>query len=90
MNCIEGILRDFVKCTREQTLMGNTVKVDDLAMAPQRAAALVAEASLVVTTRRAVAALTLAAIRAVARPFRARATDRKTTETQRHIKILSV
>ena len=32
MNCIEGILRDFVKCTREQTLMGNTVKVDDLAI----------------------------------------------------------
>ena len=32
MNCIDGILRDFVKCTREQTLMGNTVKVDDLAI----------------------------------------------------------
>ena len=32
MNCIEGILRDFVKCTREQTLMGNTIKVDDLAI----------------------------------------------------------
>jgi len=32
LNCIEGILRDFVKCTREQTLMGNTVKVDDLAI----------------------------------------------------------
>ena len=29
---IEGILRDFVKYTREQTLMGNTVKVDDLAI----------------------------------------------------------
>ena len=29
---IEGILRDFVKCTREQTLMGNTVKIDDLAI----------------------------------------------------------
>ena len=29
---IEGILRDIVKCTREQTLMGNTVKVDDLAI----------------------------------------------------------
>ena len=29
---IEGILRDFVKCTREQTLMGNTVKVDDLSI----------------------------------------------------------
>ena len=29
---IEGILRDFVKCTREHTLMGNTVKVDDLAI----------------------------------------------------------
>ena len=29
---IEGILKDFVKCTREQTLMGNTVKVDDLAI----------------------------------------------------------
>ena len=29
---IEGILRDFVKCTREQTLIGNTVKVDDLAI----------------------------------------------------------
>ena len=29
---IEGILRDFVKCTREQTLLGNTVKVDDLAI----------------------------------------------------------
>ena len=25
-------MRDFVKCTREQTLMGNTVKVDDLAI----------------------------------------------------------
>ena len=29
---IEGILRDFVKCVREQTLMGNTVKVDNLAI----------------------------------------------------------
>jgi hypothetical protein len=29
---IEGILRDFVKCTREQTLLGNTVKVDNLAI----------------------------------------------------------
>ena len=29
---IEGILRDFVKCTREQTLMGNTVKVANLAI----------------------------------------------------------
>ena len=29
---IEGILRDFVKCTREQTLMGNTVKVGNLAI----------------------------------------------------------
>ena len=29
---IEGILKDFVKCTREQTLMGNTVKVDNLAI----------------------------------------------------------
>lgn len=29
---IEGILRDFVKCTREQTLLGNSVKVDDLAI----------------------------------------------------------
>ena len=29
---IEGILRDFVKCTREQTLMGNTVKIDNLAI----------------------------------------------------------
>ena len=29
---IEGILRDFVKCVREQTLNGNTVKVDDLAI----------------------------------------------------------
>ena len=29
---IEGILRDFVKCTREQTLNGNTVKVDNLAI----------------------------------------------------------
>ena len=29
---IEGILRDFVKCVREQTLLGNTVKVDDLAI----------------------------------------------------------
>jgi hypothetical protein len=26
---IEGILRDFVKCVREQTLNGNTVKVDN-------------------------------------------------------------
>ena len=59
------------------------------AMAPQRAAALVAEASLVVTTPRAVAALKLVAIRAVARPFRARATDRKTTETQRHRELKS-
>ena len=29
---IEGILRDFVSCTREMCLMGNTVKVDDLAI----------------------------------------------------------
>ena len=29
---IEGILRDFVKCVREQTLHGNTVKVDNLAI----------------------------------------------------------
>ena len=29
---IEGILRDFVKCVREQTLNGNTVKVDNLAI----------------------------------------------------------
>ena len=29
---IEGILRDFVACTREQFLQGNTVKVDDLAV----------------------------------------------------------
>ena len=29
---LEGILRDFVKCVREQTLNGNTVKVDDLAI----------------------------------------------------------
>ena len=29
---IEGILRDFVKCVREQTLNGNTGKVDDLAI----------------------------------------------------------
>ena len=29
---IEGILRDFVKCTCELTLMGNTVKVDNLAI----------------------------------------------------------
>ena len=29
---IEGILRDFVKCVREQTLNGNTVKVDSLAI----------------------------------------------------------
>ena len=54
------------------------------AQRPQ-AVAQVAEASLVVaTTPRAVAALTLAAIRAVARPFRAKETDLKTTETQRH------
>ena len=29
---IEGILRDFVACTREQCLNGNTVKVDNLAI----------------------------------------------------------
>ena len=29
---IEGILRDLVKCIREQTLLGNTVKIDDLAI----------------------------------------------------------
>lgn len=29
---IEGILRDFVKCVREQTLNGNTVKIDNLAI----------------------------------------------------------
>ncbi|MBO4486036.1 MAG: hypothetical protein J5734_02740, partial [Prevotella sp.] len=29
---IEGILRDFVRCTREQCLNGNTVKIDDLAI----------------------------------------------------------
>ena len=29
---IEGILRDFVKCTREQCLNGNTVKIEDLAI----------------------------------------------------------
>jgi hypothetical protein len=29
---IEGILRDFVACTREQCLNGNTVKIDDLAI----------------------------------------------------------
>ena len=29
---IEGILRDFVSCVREQTLNGNTVKVDNLAI----------------------------------------------------------
>ena len=29
---IEGILRDFVHCTREMCLMGNTVKIDDLAI----------------------------------------------------------
>ena len=29
---IEGILRDFVNCTREQCLIGNTVKIDDLAI----------------------------------------------------------
>ena len=29
---IEGILRDFVTCTREQCLNGNTVKIDDLAI----------------------------------------------------------
>ena len=29
---IEGILRDFVKCTREQALMGNTIKIDNLAI----------------------------------------------------------
>ena len=29
---IEGILRDFVACTREMCLMGNTVKIDDLAI----------------------------------------------------------
>ena len=29
---IEGILRDFVNCVREQCLQGNTVKVDNLAI----------------------------------------------------------
>ena len=29
---ISGILKDFVRCTREQCLMGNTVKIDDLAI----------------------------------------------------------
>ena len=29
---ILGILKDFVKCTREQCLMGNTVKIDNLAI----------------------------------------------------------
>ena len=29
---IEGILRDFVNCTREQCLNGNTVKIDNLAI----------------------------------------------------------
>ena len=29
---ITGILIDFVKCVREQVLMGNTVKIDDLAI----------------------------------------------------------
>ena len=29
---IEGILRDFVTCTREQCLSGNTVKIDNLAI----------------------------------------------------------
>ena len=29
---IEGILRDFVSCTREQCLAGNTVKIDNLAI----------------------------------------------------------
>lgn len=29
---ISGILKDFVKCTREQCLMGNTVKIDNLAI----------------------------------------------------------
>ena len=29
---IKGILTDFVKCTREQCLMGNTVKIDNLAI----------------------------------------------------------
>ena len=29
---ILGILKDFVACTREMCLMGNTVKIDDLAI----------------------------------------------------------
>ena len=29
---IEGILRDFVNCAREMCLLGNTVKIDDLAI----------------------------------------------------------
>lgn len=29
---ITGILRDFVDCTREQCMNGNTVKIDDLAI----------------------------------------------------------
>ena len=32
VGAIEGILRDFVSCTREQCLNGNTVKIDDLAI----------------------------------------------------------
>ena len=32
VGAIEGILRDFVSCTREQCLSGNTVKIDDLAI----------------------------------------------------------
>ena len=32
---IEGILRDFVKCTREQTLMGNTPAVGSLKLLAQ-------------------------------------------------------
>lgn len=29
---IEGLLKDFVKCVREQLLSGNTVKIDNLAI----------------------------------------------------------
>ena len=32
VGAIEGILRDFVSCTREQCLNGNTVKIDNLAI----------------------------------------------------------
>ena len=32
LGVIQGVMTDMVKCIREQTLLGNTVKIDDLAI----------------------------------------------------------